>query len=202
MKFISNNFVALILSFLIFLIPGYAYADLRDSWQQPERIMDSIGVRTGMTIGELGAGRGYFTFKLADRVGSDGKIYANDIDEDILEEIRKKCDANSIKNVITILGTEKDPKFADTALDMAVMMIAFHDFKYPVEMMQNLARALKPDAPVIIIERNPDKWEHGRGHFLPLDELTARIRKSGYTVLKIMDFLPRDTIVICMPGTD
>jgi ubiquinone/menaquinone biosynthesis C-methylase UbiE len=164
--------------------------------------MDSIAVKPGMTIGELGAGRGYFTFKLATRVGQEGLIYANDIDDDVLDEIRKQCSNEGIKNVTTILGSEKDPQFPDTSLDMAVMMISFHDFKYPREMMQNLARSLKPGARVYIIERDPEKWTYGRGHFLSLNELTSRIADAGYKVIKVMRFLPRDNIVVCIPNPE
>ena len=62
----------------------------RDSWQQPEMVMDTLGIKSGMIIGEAGAGRGYFTFKLAERVGETGKIYANDISRSSLNYLRNR----------------------------------------------------------------------------------------------------------------
>jgi ubiquinone/menaquinone biosynthesis C-methylase UbiE len=172
----------------------------RDSWQQPERIMDSIGVKPGMIIGEIGSGRGYFTFKLAARVGTKGKIFANDIDEDVLENIVEKCEEEKILNITTILGLKDHPQFADSSLDMVVMMIAFHDFEAPVEMLQNLKNALRPGAKVYIIERDPIKWTSGRGHFWPEEKIVSKITQAEYIVTGIMRFLPRDNIYECIPG--
>jgi predicted methyltransferase len=72
--------------------PAAAFDDAaRDTQLQPERVMDAVGIRPGMVIGEAGAGRGYFTFKLARRVGDTGRIYANDIDESALAHVRERC---------------------------------------------------------------------------------------------------------------
>src|SRR5210317_2229391 len=94
----------LLLIFCFFSFSIFSYSQGRDSWQQPEKVMDVIGVKAGMTIGEPGAGDGYFTFKLSKRVGKSGKIYANDIKEDELEKIRNRCKTEGIKNIKTILG--------------------------------------------------------------------------------------------------
>jgi predicted methyltransferase len=83
----------------------------RDARLQPERVMDAIGVRPGMVIGEAGAGRGYFTFKLARRVGAQGKVYANDIDRGALDHIRQVCRDENIANVETVVGEVEDPLF-------------------------------------------------------------------------------------------
>ena len=172
----------------------------RDSWQQPDRIMDSIGVQPGMVIGEIGAGRGYFTFKLSERVGINGKIYANDIDKDVLEDIEKRCLEENITNIITVLGKANHPQFADSSLDMSVMMIAFHDFEEPVKMLVNLRKSLRKAACVYIIERDPDKWTHGRGHFWQEEKIIDLIEEAGYSVTKMMRFLPKDYIFECIPG--
>jgi ubiquinone/menaquinone biosynthesis C-methylase UbiE len=172
----------------------------RDSWQQPDRIMDSIGVQPGMVIGEIGAGHGYFTFKLSDRVGTGGKIYANDIKKSVLEEIEDRCIDGNIKNITTVFGETNDPQFADSSLDMSVMMIVFHDFEEPVKMLANLKNSLLPGAKVYIIERDPDKWTHGRGHFWPEEKIINLIEEAGYSVARIMRFLPKDYIFECIPG--
>ncbi len=74
------------------------FGQSRDTWQQPEKVMDKIGVKPGMVIGEAGAGHGYFTFKLAERVETEGKIYANDISQTALDAIN----LSSIKNIHTV----------------------------------------------------------------------------------------------------
>ena len=186
--------------FLVILSSVLAIPPDRDSWQQPERIMDSIGVKQGMTIGEIGSGWRYFTFKLAERVGEQGKIFANDINEGVLSKIKKKCEDQDIMIITTILGETDHPLFADSSLDMAVMMIAFHDFKKPEEMLNNLKNALRPGARVYIIERDPDKWPSGRDHFWPEEKVVTQITEAKYIVTQIMRFLPRDNIYECIPG--
>ncbi len=195
---LTTNFI-LFLNLVCFSISALADPPGRDDWQQPERIMDSIGVYQGMTIGEIGAGHGYFTFRLSERVGPDGKIYANDVQENVLEDIREKCLEQNIQNITTILGTTSDPQYADSSLDMSVMMIAFHDFEKPVEMLVNLKKSLRTGAKVYIIERDPDKWKTGHDHFWTEDKVVSTIEEAGYIIGKIFRFLPRDNIYECIP---
>ncbi len=188
-----------ILAVWCFILISLSFAPNRDSWQQPQRIMDSIMVQPGMVIGEIGAGSGYFTFKLSGRVGPGGKIYANDIKADVLQEIEEKYQDLNNFNISTVLGKTNDPQFPDSSLDMCVMMIAFHDFSEPVAMLNNLKKALRPGAKLVIIERDPDKWPAGRGHFWPEDKIVRLLGEANYTIIRILRFLDRDTIFECIP---
>jgi len=105
--------------------------------------MDVIGVKPGMTIGEVGAGRGYFTFKLARRVGDQGKIYANDIDQEALMSIESRCRAEGITNIEIILGKIDDPGFPEGKIDMVFMSFVFHLLEKPVELLRNLKPSMK-----------------------------------------------------------
>jgi len=80
----------------------------RDAQVQPEKLMDAIGVKPGMVVGEAGAGEGYFTFKLSRRVGETGKVYANDIVQRVLNVIEGRCKREGITNITTILGKVED----------------------------------------------------------------------------------------------
>jgi ubiquinone/menaquinone biosynthesis C-methylase UbiE len=185
--------------FYLLIITSYActaHNSNRDSWQQPEKIMDTVGVKPGMVIGEVGAGEGYFTFKLAKRVGEHGKIYANDINEKVLRAIDSCCKREEINNIKTILGKVVDPLFPKKELDMAIMMLAFHDFTQPVALLENLKVALKPNATVVIVDRDPDKWGHDRHHFMTKEEILNTVKKADMELLRIATFLPRDIIFI------
>jgi ubiquinone/menaquinone biosynthesis C-methylase UbiE len=168
----------------------------RDSWQQPEKIMDAIGIKSGMTIGEAGAGEGYFTFRLSNRVGEKGKIYANDINGDALEKIEKRCAEDSISNIVTILGEVADPLFPAGELDMVVMMRAFHDFEKPIEWMKNVVASLKPKGRLVIIDLDPDKAKYGWDHFMSKEELLATMERTDFDLVQIETFLERDNIYI------
>lgn len=171
----------------------------RDSWQQPERIMDTLDIKAGMVIGEAGAGEGYFTFKLANRVGEQGKIYANDIDEKKLKKIEERCKEENIHNITIILGKTEDPLFPKVELDMAIMVYVFHHLEKPVAFLKNIKPSLKSSAPLVIIERDPDKFNDRSGHFLPKEEVIQAIKKANFDLTNMKTFLPRDNIFICHP---
>jgi ubiquinone/menaquinone biosynthesis C-methylase UbiE len=166
---------------------------------KPELIMDTIGVKEGMIIGEVGAGRGYFTLKLADRVGKKGRVYANDIKKGVLESIEEKSKNKKIENIITVLGETEDPLFPENELDMIVMMMVYHDLEEPVIFFKNLKKYLKQNANVVVIDRDPDRWGEGYDHFMTKEALLDSVRKSDYTLLRIETFLEKDNIYIFRP---
>ena len=115
----------------------------RDSWQQPDRIMDAVGMKPGMIVGEAGAGDGYLTFHLAERVGESGHVYANDINKRVLGKIEDRCKKEKLSNITTIVGEVADPLFPMGKLDLVIMLRAFHDFTEPVEWMRNVIPSMK-----------------------------------------------------------
>ncbi len=171
-----------------------SYSQDRDTWQQPEKVMNIIGVKKGMTIGEPGAGKGYFTLKLAKRVGNTGKIYANDIKNSKLQALKEKCREKGIKNVITILGNVNDPLFPKATMDMIIMVYVIHDMDEPVEFLKNLKPSMKPGAKLILLEQEPEKT--GDDHFFSKNKLLNIIEEGGFKVTKIETFLKKDTLYI------
>lgn len=171
-------------------------ADVRDTWHQPDRVMDAVGVKHGMKIGEVGAGHGYFTFHLSRRVGNSGRIYANDIASRALASLRRKAENEGITNIETIIGEVEDPLLPKGILDMVFMVNAFHDLAKPVELLNNLIPSLKPDAPVVIIDRDPSKFRDPAGHFLTQEEIFEIIRQSDFELDRIETFLPQHNIYI------
>jgi len=173
----------------------------RDDWQQPEKVMDVIGVRPGMVIGEPGAGRGYFTFKLSKRVGNKGLIYANDISDNVLDDIRDRCEQDGITNIKTILGELEDPLFPKRRMDMIIMVYVFHDLEKPVEFLRNLKPSMKLGAKLVLLEREPEKSDkpYDKSHFYSQEKILRLVKEAGYKLVKIETFLPRDTIYILRP---
>jgi arsenite methyltransferase len=185
--------------FTISLMADSVRSDDRDSWQQPERILDSLGIQPGMVIGEVGAGEGYFTFKLAQRVGEQGRIYANDIIESKLQKIQNYCQQKGIENITVVLGEIEDPKFPLDALDLVIMVYVLHHLEKPVTFLQNVQSYLQPGAPIVIVDRDPAKFGGQDGHFFPKEKVQRILEQANMEVLKIMTFLPRDNIYICQP---
>jgi SAM-dependent methyltransferase len=172
--------------------------DRRDARLQPERVMDAVGVRPGMVVGEAGAGRGYFTFKLARRVGDSGRVYANDIDRSALDHIQRACRDGNIANVVTVVGEVEDPLFPVAGLDLVMMVYALHDFARPVAFLKNLKRYLKPGGTVVILDQDPDAT--GDRHFLTREGLVTLFGESGYELVRDEHFLERDLVLVFRPS--
>jgi len=168
----------------------------REIWQPPEQIMDAVGVRAGMRIGEAGAGEGYLTFHLARRVGDRGIVYANEISEGDLETIRNRAQRDGVDNIVTVLGEIDDPLFPEKDLDMVIMVYVLHHLDRPIEFLQNLEGYLKLDAPVVIVEKNTDTKRSHPPQFMTNRQILETIVESGYELERTEDFLPRDTIYI------
>ncbi len=172
----------------------------RDKTVQPERVMDAIGLKPGMIVGEAGAGTGYFTFKIVKRIGNNGEVYANDILENSLEEIQALCKQEGINNIHTVLGEVADPKFPRNDLDIIFITYAFHMFEKPIEWLENAKKYLRPNATLAMIEPDPVK----RG--LKSDRVPSKERvihwaeHAGYILIKDDDFLSEDMLLIFRPA--
>jgi len=184
-----------------------AQFDEDDSWeseqnayQPPELIMDAIGVKPGMVVAEVGAGRGRIVVHMAARVGFDGKVYANDIDLEKLDYLEYRCERDSIYNVETILGEVHDPLLPEATIDVVYMINTYHHLGQPVELMRNILPSLKPGGLLAIIEQDPDKYPEGAdNHSTPHDLLLREASEAGYELLRLEEILERELINIFRP---
>jgi predicted methyltransferase len=116
----------------------------RDRWQRPDEVMDALGVKSGSAVADVGCGRGYFTMKLAARVGPTGKVYAEDIKDDVLADVRRDAEKQGFKQVTTVLGIEDDPRLPSGALDAVLTVDSYHEWVDYDSMLDHLYAALKP----------------------------------------------------------
>lgn len=116
----------------------------RDRWQDPDRVLNALEVKAGSTVADVGCGKGYFTMKLAERVGPAGKVYAEDVKDDVLGDLRTEADKRGLKQVQTVLGAEDDPRLPANSLDVAFAMDTYHEWVQYDAMLDHLYAALKP----------------------------------------------------------
>jgi len=175
------------------------FAD-RVKWQMPIRVMDEIGVKPGMTVADVGAGDGWFTFYLADRVGSPGRVIAEDIDAQALKVLRERCAQEKVSNVSTLVGGMEDPKLPAGAVDVALMVNVLSALGNAKNFLANLAKGLKPDGRLVVIDWDPVKLypEMAAQATAALREQTLRqLQDADFEVVKVLDFLPTQTMWIC-----
>jgi len=141
----------------------------RDAYQRPDRIMDALQIGEGSVVADLGAGGGWFTVRLARRVGPNGRVYAEDIQQEMIGVIKRRMTREGLEaRVHTVLGTHVDAKLPAGSLDAVLMVDAFHEFEQPVTLLRNVARALKPTGTIGIVNYKKD----GGG---PGPEMEARV---------------------------
>jgi predicted methyltransferase len=127
----------------------------RDEWQQPDRIMDVLGVGDGSVVADLGAGSGWFTIRLAKRVGPNGIVFAEDVQRQMIEAITRRVEKIGRKNVRTVLGTSNDPRLP-RPVDAVLIVDTYHELEHPVELLGNVAKSLKPAGLVGIVDFKND----------------------------------------------
>jgi predicted methyltransferase len=159
----------------------------RDGWQRPVRIMEELGIREGSAVADIGAGGGYFTFRLAARVGTKGKVYAEDLDAKGLAAIRDRSEREKLTQIETIQGSADDPKLGDRRLDAALVVDAFHEFTNVEAMVDAIARTLKPGGRLGIIDRTAKLGlkpaEYMERHVLPQETVVAQAARGGLRLL-------------------
>ena len=164
--------------------------------QPPERVLEAIGVKPGMTIGEVGAGRGRYTVQIADRVGPSGMVYANDIEASYLRSLNSRAAELGFTNIKTIEGTVSDPLLPEGVLDMVIMVNVVHCLDKPVEIFRSLRKSLKPDGVIAIVEGSLDKNPEAAGEWFLREKLLKIFTDAGYTLVGEETFLPMDNIFI------
>lgn len=127
----------------------------RDEWQQSDRVMDALGIADGSKVADLGAGGGWFTIRLARRVGPNGIVYAEDIQERMIESIDRRVQRENLTNVKTILGTPSDSRLPG-GLSAILMVDTFPQLKDPVGLLRNAATALAPNGRIGVADFKTD----------------------------------------------
>ena len=155
----------------------------RDEWQRPGEVLDALGVKTGHRVADIGCGYGYFTFRLAARVGAEGKVYAEDIDSAAIDKVRQRKEREKLDHVEPILGEAADPRLPND-LDAVLIVDTYHEFRDYDRMMQAVFRALKPGGRLALIDgEGPSgrpRTEYHRLHTIPAELVREEVTRNGF----------------------
>jgi len=150
--------------------------------------MDILGITSGKTVADIGAGSGWFTVRAARRVGTGGAVYAVDINPEAIRYIDDRARKEKLHNIKALLGKPDDPLLPAGALDAVLLLKTYHEVAQPVALLRNLRAALRPGAKVGIIDRNGNGEDHGVGRDVVLREAT----EAGLRLLEQYDFVKGD----------
>ena len=160
----------------------------RDQWQRPQEVMDALGIRAGTAVADVGCGSGYFTFKLATRVGPQGEVYAEDIDEKEVAGIRRRAEAEGLTQVRSIVGVADDPGLPAASLDAILVVNSYHEWREYGKMLQHLSAALKPGGLLAIIdgvaEPGKPRTEYYARHRMPEEIVREDAAHEGFRFLR------------------
>jgi ubiquinone/menaquinone biosynthesis C-methylase UbiE len=170
----------------------------RENEEEPDHAIDVLKIMKGSTVADIGAGSGYMTVKLARKVGPDGKVFANDIQQGMLDLLNKRLTKNKITNVSAILGTQDDPRLPIDAVDLVLMVDVYHELSQPQLMLRHIKASLKSNGRLVLLEYRkedpnvPIKPEHK----MSVAEAKLEVEAEGFKLTKTNEDLPRQHILI------
>jgi ubiquinone/menaquinone biosynthesis C-methylase UbiE len=178
-----------------------AYAGInRDEWQQPQKVIAALKIQPGASVADLGSGGGYFTFRLAEAVGPSGKVYAVDIDRDMVDLIAERATKEGRSNVEVILARPEDPSLPKAGVDLIFTSNTYHHIEDRVAYFANLRKYLRRNGRVAIIEFDRRGWLEGLlRHYTPSEFIKREMEQAGYTLQQEFDFLNRQSFLIFVP---
>jgi ubiquinone/menaquinone biosynthesis C-methylase UbiE len=124
----------------------------REEEENPKKLLELLKLKDGDVVADIGAGSGYYAFRMAKLVGEKGKILAVDIQKEMLDIIRNRSKKEGVANVEPVQGEEADPKLKDESVDVILLVDVYHEFAFPHEMTEKMVKALKPGGRLVFVE--------------------------------------------------
>lgn len=175
----------------------------REQRQKPRELLAAIGLKEGQTVADIGSGPGFMEPYFLEAIGPTGKIYAEDIQQDFLDQVEAKIQENGWRNVETILGDQIDPKLPKGKIDLAFILDAYHHFEYPVKTLSKIRESLAPGGRLVMIdfyrsrEHPTMSKERLMGHIREdRDGFAKEIESAGFELIRHFDHLPHQYVLI------
>ena len=177
---------------------GWLVRPEREAEEHPDAALDAIGIAKGSTVADIGAGAGYMTWRMAERVGPAGKVYANDIQPKMLELLRQNMQERKLANVEAVQGTVDDPKLPAGTIEMALLVDVYHEFSEPQKMLRHIREALQPQGRLVLVEYRAEdpKVPIRPEHKMSVEQAKLEVEAEGYRLDKVIETLPRQHILI------
>ncbi|HEY9711039.1 MAG TPA: class I SAM-dependent methyltransferase [Oculatellaceae cyanobacterium] len=169
----------------------------REVTEQPKQVVVALDLKPTDVVADIGAGTGYFSFRINPRV-PEGKVLAVDIQPEMIDIMNFLKKENNVTNVEPILGSVTDPNLPDESVDLALMVDAYHEFEYPKEVMEGVVRALKPGGRVVLVEyRRENPFIPIKAlHKMTQNQARKEMKAVGLQWLETKSFLPEQHLMV------
>nr|WP_258043168.1 class I SAM-dependent methyltransferase [Sphingomonas sp. NBWT7] len=155
--------------------------EARDRLNEAETVMARAAIRPGMTVADIGAGEGYYTIRLAQKVGDDGRVLAQDIVPATRDMLADRVARGRLDNVSVKLGAPADPKLPEASFDRVFMVHMYHEIEQPYEFLWRMRPSLRPDGLVVVVDANRRTADHGT----PPALLRCEFAAVGYKMMTL-----------------
>jgi predicted methyltransferase len=170
----------------------------RDIEEAPDAAIEALGLAPGMVVADVGAGSGYMTVRMARRVAPNGRVYATDIQAEMIMLLERRLTDEQVANVTPVLGLVDDPKLPDGVIDLELLVDVYHEFSEPQKMLRGLRKALKPGGRLVLLEY---RKEDPSIPILELHKMTVadakqEVEAEGFELTRVDERLPRQHILL------
>jgi ubiquinone/menaquinone biosynthesis C-methylase UbiE len=182
----------------------YPKVPTRAAWQHPNQVIESLGIDAGDVVADIGAGDGYFTFRMAEAVGPEGRVYAVEVDEELTAELEREARGRGDDNVVVVRGAFADPLLPDGAIDLVFLCNTYHHIDDRSVYFSALRTDLAPSGRVAVIDMKDDltgilRLFATKDHWTPMALLDDEMKEAGYRKVESFDYLPTQNFVVFSP---
>ena len=170
----------------------------REQEENPDAAVDALKLKPGMVVADVGAGTGYMSLKLARKVGPTGKVYAEDVQPEMIAAIKANAAKAKLSNVQVVQGTYTDPELPASSIDLILLVDVYHEFTEPQKMLRGIRAALKPDGRLVLLEyrKEDPSIPIQELHKMSVADVKAELEPEGFKLGPVIETLPRQHILI------
>jgi len=174
------------------------YRPERVETEKPEELLDVLGIEKGDVVADVGAGPGFFSLRAARRVGPAGKVFAVDVQQEMIDGLRRMARKSGLDNIVPILGSADDPRLPTNSVDEVLLILAYHEFSHPAEMMRHIGAAMKPDARMLLVEYKAEDPNSrvSAPHKMRAADILREISGFGFRLDQVIDMIPTQHVFV------
>ena len=177
---------------------GWLERPEREDEEAPSKALDALDLKPGMIVADIGAGSGYYSSRIAKRVGPAGRVYATDIQPGMIALLDRRIKSEGLTNVTTVLGGMDDPKLPPKSIDLAIMVDVYHELQEPQTFLQRLKETFKPGGRLVLLEfrKEDPKVPILEVHKMSVAEVKQELEAEGFVLDTVIEVLPWQHIIV------